>query len=232
MEQFLDTAARWEEFPDVAHRCVLLAFDVAMLSGDRSLVARCQAIHEQIQEVTGEPPTWRLPMVEGLRNLAEGRLDERPADLRLFGARNRSEVVDTLIGAFATRYVEGPRPRSTMLDRELAVLGLDSDRTARLYGAFGRLMLAIGTPDELGTRRCRDGRDRFRRAVVGGGRFPVRGAATIASGLAGDREAARRRSTSSTGRGRPVAAVGLGLRGASTAVLVVSRLGSRAAARG
>ena len=108
VEQFLDTAARWEEFPDVAHRCVLLAFDVAMLSGDRSLVARCQAIHEQIQELTGEPPTWRLPMVEGLRNLAEGRLDERPADLRLFGARNRSEVVDTLIGAFATRYIEGP----------------------------------------------------------------------------------------------------------------------------
>ena len=108
VEQFLDAAARWEAFPDVAHRCVLLAFDAAMLSGDRSLVARCQAVHERIQELTGEPPTWRLPMVEGLRNLAEGRLDERPADLRLFGARNRSEVVDTLIGAFATRYVDGP----------------------------------------------------------------------------------------------------------------------------
>ena len=85
VEQFLDTAARWDAFPDVAHRCVLLAFDAAMLSGDRSLVARCQAIHEQIQELTGEPPTWRVPMVEGSAQRRRGpprRTAGRPPAVR------------------------------------------------------------------------------------------------------------------------------------------------------
>ena len=62
---------------------------------------------------------------------------------------------------------------------------------------------------------------------------PFGGAATIASGLAGDREAALSAIDElDTARGRPMVAVGLGVRGAGTVVLVVGRLGSRAAASG
>ncbi len=186
VEQFLDAAARWDAFPDVADRCVLLAYDAAMWSGDRALVARCHAIHQRIRELTGEPQTWRAPMAEGLRSVAEGRLDDRPADLRVYGARNRSEVVEALITALATRYVEGPDAALDQLERELDAMGFERDRTARLYRCFGRMMMAIGTADE--TRLAREainevGDDRRLAAVAG---FPFGGAGTIARGLAGD----------------------------------------------
>jgi DNA-binding CsgD family transcriptional regulator len=149
VDYFLDAADRWEAFADLAHRYVLLAFDQAAMSGDRALVARCQAMHRLVEERTGEPPTWRLPMVEGLRNIAEGRLDDRPIDLRLFGATTRAAVMAELMSALAARYTDGPQTASDLFEHALAsVSGLAQDRTALNYVSCGRLLLAIGTADE------------------------------------------------------------------------------------
>jgi len=190
VEQFLAAADRWDAHPDVAHRFVLFAFDAALLSGDPAMIARCRVRHRQIEQRTGEPTTWRIPMVEGFRSIAEGRLDERPADLRLYGAQTRTAVMAVVMRALAARYTDGPEVATAILADEGAVaLGENADRTAGLYAAFARVLVAIGTPhetDAAASAMATIGGDRLLAPVAG---FVFGGAATVAVGLAGGPDA-------------------------------------------
>ncbi len=187
VEHFLVTADRWAAYPDVAHRNVLLAFDAATLSGDPGLIERCQALHRRIEQETGEPPTWRVPMIEGFRSIAEGRLDERPADLRLYGAAPRSAGLAVLMNALSVRYTEGPAAALAVFDAaDDSEQASTRDRTARLYRVYGRLLLSSGPPPVSAAATGAH-------AEVGGDKVlaPVAGylfgdAAALARGLAGD----------------------------------------------
>ncbi|MET0911074.1 MAG: helix-turn-helix transcriptional regulator, partial [Ilumatobacteraceae bacterium] len=187
VEFFLAAADRWASHPDVSHRHLLLAFDAATLSGDPALTARCQERHRRMEAATGEPPTWRVPMVEGFRSIAEGRLGERPADLRLYGAASRSRGLDVVLSALALRYTDGPEAAIALLDApEEPSPSVAGDRTATLYRVYGALMLAIGTAGETraaGAVHALVGDDRVLAPVAG---FVFGGAAALARGLAGD----------------------------------------------
>ena len=227
--------ARWEAFPDVADRCVLLAYDAAMLSGDRSLVARCQAIHQRIQELTGEPPTWRLPMVGGPAQPRRGpprRTAGRPPAVRCAQPVRGRRHADRRIRDAVRRRARCRARRARTRPCDLWVSS--SDRTARLYGCVrsddgGDRDIRRDRP-----RPCRDVRGRCRRAVVGGGR--LRRSGVRRRSPAGSPATARRRwrrSTSSSGVG-----AGRWLPSAWACVVrarlcsVVGRCGSRAAASG
>jgi DNA-binding CsgD family transcriptional regulator len=194
VERFLAAADRWSEHHEVAHRNLLLAFDAATLSGDPALTARCQERHRRMEQETGEPPTWRLPMFEGFRSLAEGRIEERPADLRLYGAAPRSAGLDVLMQAMALRYTSGPTAameflRATDESSEDVSAAAIADRTARLYRAYGAMLLAIGTPTEpeaAAAALVEVGGDNVLAPVAG---FVFGGAAALAQGLAGDADA-------------------------------------------
>jgi len=189
--QLLEAADRWDGLVEVAQRFVLLAFDAAMLAGDQRLVARCHGAHRAIEQRTGDPPTWRAAMAEGLRSVAEGRLDERPADLRLFGARSRSEVAAAVIAALARRHVDGPARALVGLDEELAAAGVGHERTERLTIALGRVVIGVGTRDEraLAAAAIREAAGDEVLAPVAG--FAFGGAASLARGLAGGAEELR-----------------------------------------
>ena len=190
VEFFLAAADRWVAHPDVAHRNLLLAFDAATLAGDPALIARCQVRHRRMEQATGEPPTWRVPVIEGFRSIAAGRLDERPADLRLYGALTRSAGLAVVLNAMAVRYVDGPDAAIALLDlADETSSETAGDRTAQLYRAYGRLLLSIGTPAESEAAvavTAQIGDDRTLAPVAG---FVFGGAATLARGLAGDEPA-------------------------------------------
>ena len=157
------------------------------------------------------------PMVEGFRSLAEGRIDERPADLRLYGAASRSAGLDVLMqatGAAVHHRADGGhgaprchrrfRRRSSAAARPIAP-PVSIERTERL-------LLAIGTPSETEPRAAaiaEVGGDNVLAPVAG---FVFGGAAALARGLAGD--AATRAAGARRTRARrcgPMAAVGVGV---------------------
>jgi DNA-binding CsgD family transcriptional regulator len=190
VERFLAAADRWAAYPDVSHRNVLLAFDAAILSGDPRLIARCEALHRRIEQESGEPPTWRAPMIEGFRSIAAGRLDERPPDLRLYSAAQRSAGLAVLMQALAVRYTDGPAAAMSVLDAtDDSASPVEGDRTARLHRAFGRLLLSIGTPAEAeaaaaATREA--GGDHMLAPVAG---YVFGDASALARGLVGSESA-------------------------------------------
>ena len=187
VQRFLAAADRWAAYPDVSHRNLLLAFDAATLSGDPALIEECQALHRRIERETGEPPTWRVPMIEGFRSIAEGRLDERPADLRLYGALARSAGLADVMNALAVRYTDGPVAAMALLEGAAGSSPANpDDRTARLYRVYGMLLLAIGTTSELDAAAAviaEVGGDHVLAPVAG---YVFGDAAALAHGLAGD----------------------------------------------
>jgi DNA-binding CsgD family transcriptional regulator len=188
VDHFLAAAERWNEFPDVAHRCVLLAYDAAMLAGDPRLLARCHAARQRLQELTGEPTTWRVPLVEALRGIAEGRLDERPADLQLHGARVRSDVLKAIIAALATRYVEGPSAARALLEEELPAVPAGGGSATDLQATFGRLRVSLGTDAEQAAAEAAVAEMRSDPGLAAVSGFLFGGLALVAMGIAGDEQ--------------------------------------------
>jgi DNA-binding CsgD family transcriptional regulator len=186
VELFLAASERWSGLPEVAERCALLALDSAMLSGDRALAARCDSALRRLQQLTGEPLNWRVPWFAALCGIAEGRLDERLADMRVFGARVRSDVLDASVAALARRFVAGPDVALDELERDLPPGANEGGRASGLHGVFARLVVGFGTAreSELAAAAVRAIGDDDVLAAVGG--FPLGGASWLARGLAGD----------------------------------------------
>jgi DNA-binding CsgD family transcriptional regulator len=125
-------------------------------------------------------------MIEGFRSLAEGRLDEWPADFRLYGAVTRSAGLAVVMRAITRRYIEGPAAAMELLAASEGSADIAADRTARLYRVYGNLLLAIGTTSEVAAAAAVNaevGDDRSLAPVAG---FVFGGAAALALGLAGD----------------------------------------------
>ncbi len=186
VEVFLAASERWSELPAVAERWALMALDSAMLSGDRALMARCDAALRRLQQLTGEPVNWRVPWFTALYGIAEGRLDERLGDLRVFGARVRSNVLDASVTALARRFVGGPDVALAEFERDLPRGENEGGRASDLQRVFGRLVVGLGTArePELAAAAIRGiGEDEVL-ADVGG--FPFGGASWLARALAGD----------------------------------------------
>jgi DNA-binding CsgD family transcriptional regulator len=145
-------------------------------------------------------------MVAGFRSIAEGRLDERPADLRLYGAMPRSAGLGTMMRALATRLTDGPEAATAVLDdADDAGPAGSADRTARLYEVYARLLVAIGTPAETRAAAAVNAEvagDTLLAPVSG---FAFGGATTLARGLTGDATALAELETAGAGRWLPSA---------------------------
>lgn len=141
-----DRAAPWW---DVRHRALLCALDHAAQSGDPDLMDQVLSRLRTLERDTGQPPSWRGPVVQALRSVAEGDLLVSLADLRMFGEVARSRVLEALAASMARRVIDGPECARVAFDDVVArTEGLQSDRPAVLYAAFGRLLVSLGGDDE------------------------------------------------------------------------------------